>query len=75
VTIVDVPYHRGWIGRTLASLERELGVRAAFVVRFGNGVLPTPDTVIQEGDSVYAAALSHHTTEIAELAAAAPEGI
>ncbi len=76
VTIVNVPYHRDWIGRTLHSLETALGVRAAFVVRFGNGVLPTPDTVIQEGDMIYAAALSHDTTEIAQLAAASPsEGI
>lgn len=76
VTIVNLPYHREWIGRTLTSLEGQLGVRAAFVVRFGNGVLPTPDTVIQEGDSIYAAALSGHTKEIAQLAAASPsEGI
>ena len=76
VTIVNLPYHRDWIGRTLRSLEDALGVRAAFVVRFGNGVLPTPDTVVQEGDLIYAAALSHHTTEVAALAAASPlEGI
>ena len=37
------------------ELEDALGVRAAFVTRFGNGVLPTPDTVVQEGDAVYAA--------------------
>jgi trk system potassium uptake protein TrkA len=76
VTIVNLPYHRAWIGRTLASLEEALGVRAAFVVRFGNGVLPTPETVVQDGDTVYASALSHRTTEIARLAAASPtEGI
>ena len=76
VTIVNLPYHREWIGRPLAELEDALGVRAAFVTRFGNGVLPTPDTVVQEGDAVYAAALSHQTNEIAELAAVSPsEGI
>jgi trk system potassium uptake protein TrkA len=76
VVIVNLPFHRAWIGRTLRSLEEALGVRAAFVVRFGNGLLPTVDTVIQEGDLVYAAALSHHTTEVAALAAASPtEGI
>ncbi|SDP16453.1 trk system potassium uptake protein TrkA [Nakamurella panacisegetis] len=76
VTIVNLPYHREWIGRPLTELEDALGVRAAFVVRFGNGVLPTPETVIQEGDLVYAAALSHQTNEIAQMAAISPsEGI
>ncbi|MDQ2740367.1 MAG: TrkA family potassium uptake protein [Actinomycetota bacterium] len=75
VTIVNLPYHRQWIGRTLSSLESAVAVRVAFVVRFGHGVLPTPDTVVQEGDAVYAAALSHQTTEIAEIAARVPEGI
>ena len=72
VTVVNVPYHRDWIGRTLSALEEALGVRAAFVVRFGNGVLPTPDTVVQEGDLIYAAALSHQNTEVAQLAAQSP---
>lgn len=72
VTVVNVPYHRNWIGRTLSALEEALGVRAAFVVRFGNGVLPTPDTVVQEGDLIYAAALSHQNTEVAQLAAQPP---
>lgn len=76
VTIVNLPYHREWVGRTLRSLEDALGVRAAFVVRFGNGVLPTTDTVVQEGDTIYASALSHRTSEIAKLAATSPsEGI
>jgi hypothetical protein len=39
-------------------------------------VLPTAETVIQQGDAIYAAALSHETSEIADLAAASPsEGI
>ena len=76
VTIVNLPYHREWIGRTLKSLEDAVGVRAAFVVRFGNGVLPTADTVVQEGDVIYAASLSAHAADIADLAAVSPsEGI
>ncbi len=72
VTIVNIPYHRGWIGQPLSVLESSLGVRAAFVVRFGSGLLPTPNTVVQQGDLVYAAALSTHIHDISEVAAAAP---
>lgn len=76
VTIVNVPYHRNWIGRPLHALEIDLGIRAAFVVRFGNGVLPTPETVVQEGDLIYAAALSPDIQHIGEHAAETPtEGV
>ncbi len=73
VTIVNVPYHRDWIGKPLLSLERELGAKAAFVVRYGNGFLPDHETVVQEGDQVYAAALSTDLTNVAEHAQVSPE--
>lgn len=68
VTIVQIPYHRNWLGRPLVELESELAIRTAFVIRFGNGVLPTPDTVIQEGDLVYAACLSGDVYQVSEAA-------
>ncbi|WP_188943734.1 potassium channel family protein [Nakamurella endophytica] len=73
VTVVNVPYHRDWVGRTLTSLESALQVRAAFVVRYGTGFLPRPETVVQDGDAVYAAVLSRDVLHIGELAARSPE--
>ncbi|MTD16442.1 TrkA family potassium uptake protein [Nakamurella sp. YIM 132087] len=73
ITVVNIPYHRGWIGRGLSELESHLGVRAAFVVRFGTGLLPTRDTVVQEGDLIYAAVLSAETQRVADLAEVAPD--
>ena len=72
VGIMNVPYHRDWIGRTLISLEEALGIRAAFVVRFGNGLLPNAETVVQEGDLIYAAALSADMAQIADLTDISP---
>jgi trk system potassium uptake protein TrkA len=72
-TIINLPYHRAWAGRPLTELEEATGVRTAFIVRFGDGLLPTPDTVVQEGDVIYAAALSGATKRIAEQAAVSPE--
>ena len=54
VTIVNLPYHRHWIGRPLGELEAGVGIHTAFVVRFGRGLLPTSETVVQEGDLIYA---------------------
>ncbi len=72
VTIVNLPYHRDWIGLPLSDLEGAVGVHTAFVVRFGNGVLPTPETVVQEGDVIYVAALSGSIHDVAEQASVSP---
>ena len=39
-----------WIGREVSVLEHQAEARVAFVTRLGAGLIPTPDTVIQEGD-------------------------
>lgn len=68
--IATVRYHRSWIGSPLAELEQATGARVAFVVRFGEALLPDPTTVVQDGDVVYAAMLSAELPELAERAAA-----
>ncbi len=70
--IINLPYHPGWAGRPLVQLEEAIGVRTAFIVRFGKGVLPDVDTVVQEGDVIYAATLSGETKQVAERAADSP---
>jgi trk system potassium uptake protein TrkA len=72
VTIVNLPYHRHWIGRSLAEFEAAIGVHTAFVVRFGVGLLPTHDTVVQEGDLIYASVLSKDVHDVGDKAAISP---
>ncbi len=45
----------------------------AFVVRFGNGVLPHGENLLQADDQVYVAALSGTVTDVTTAAAAPPE--
>jgi trk system potassium uptake protein TrkA len=42
-----------WVGERVTRLERETGVRVAFVTRLGEGLLPGEDTVVQDGDLVH----------------------
>ena len=42
-----------WIGRPLSRVEELTGTRVAYVTRLGEGVLPTPRTVHQEGDLLH----------------------
>ncbi|MEO5832666.1 MAG: TrkA family potassium uptake protein [Nakamurella sp.] len=75
VLVAQVPYHRNWLGQPLAQLETTLGMRTAFVVRFGTGLLPDAQTVIQEGDLIYATVLSHDLERLATVSAIGPDEV
>ncbi|MBP2473531.1 trk system potassium uptake protein TrkA [Crossiella equi] len=73
VAVLPLPLHEGWVGHSLRDLEAAVGARVAFVMRFGTGVLPERDSVVQSGDQVYVAALSGTVTDVTTAAAQAPE--
>ncbi len=52
VSLVFVDLHEDWLGRSVAEVELATTARVAYVTRLGRGILPTPDLVIQDGDSV-----------------------
>lgn len=53
VVLAQVHVNPAWIGQTFTKMESEVGVRVAFVTRFGEGVIPTSRSVYQEGDLVH----------------------
>ena len=73
VAVLQLPLHEDWVGRRVVELEESTGARVAFVMRFGNGVLPDRKTVIQADDDVYVAALSGTVTDVTAAALRAPE--
>ncbi len=73
VAVLALPFHEEWVGRSVAELEDATGARVAFVVRFGNGVLPQQDTLLQADDQVYVAAVSGTVTDVTTAAATPPE--
>jgi trk system potassium uptake protein len=56
VLLMRVTVTEGWIGQKLLKLEAATGARAAWLVRFGEAQLPTPSTVLQDGDHLILAA-------------------
>jgi trk/ktr system potassium uptake protein len=72
VAILPLPMHEGWVGRPVGELESATGSRVAFIVRFGTGILPTPETAVQAEDTVYVAAVSCTVSDVTAAAAAAP---
>lgn len=73
VAVLQLPLHRGWVGHRVVDLERATGARVAFLMRFGNGVLPEPKTLVQADDTVYVAALSGTVTDVTAAAGRSPE--
>ncbi|SHG10408.1 potassium channel family protein [Streptoalloteichus hindustanus] len=73
VAVLPLPLHEDWVGRRVAEVEETTGCRVAFIMRFGTGVLPTADTVVQADDDVYVAALSGTVTVVCGAAAQPPE--
>src|SRR3984893_9687723 len=72
VGVAEVPLHEDWVGHRVTELESATGARVAFMIRFGNGLLPGPKTVIQASDQVYIAAVSGRIAEALAIAALPP---
>lgn len=74
VAVLALPLHEAWTGRSISELEQATSARAAFILRFGSGILPNPNTVIQAEDNIYVAAVSGTIGDVTAAAAREPEG-
>ena len=73
VAIMQLPFHEDWAGRPVEELEEATGSRVAFIVRFGTGILPGPDTAVQIEDTIYVAAVSGTVSDVTAAAGAPPQ--
>jgi trk system potassium uptake protein TrkA len=74
ISIIESPVHPDWIGRPVRGLEEVSGARVAYIIRFGAGMLPTPSTVVQEGDQVFMLVTDDMAAAVTKITAAPPEG-
>jgi trk system potassium uptake protein TrkA len=72
VALAEIAVDSGWIGSRVSRLEAEAGCRVALLTRLGEGMLPGPDTVVQEGDLVHAALSAERLDEVAAVFADGP---
>jgi trk system potassium uptake protein TrkA len=68
VTVTD-----SWVGRPLSELEAASGARAAWLVRFGDALLPTASTVLQSGDHLVMAVTDELTERVHRAVETSPE--
>lgn len=53
VMLAEMPASETWYGHAVVDVERATGARVAFISRLGAGLLPTHETVLQDGDLIH----------------------
>jgi trk system potassium uptake protein TrkA len=53
IRLDQVPSTEAWIGHRTVEFQSQSTTRIAWIDRLGEGMLPTKDTVIQEGDLLH----------------------
>ena len=71
VQLAEVHASTAWVGHKISRLQEETGVRVAFLTRLGEAMLPTSQTVLQEGDLVH---VMMRTDDIEKVEASFAEG-
>ncbi|GAB3299432.1 TrkA family potassium uptake protein [Epidermidibacterium keratini] len=73
IALARIAFDEAWVGRKLREFEEQTGLRAAFLNRFGQAVLPTESTVLQHGDALYALVAEERYTPCMDAAIRPPD--
>jgi trk system potassium uptake protein TrkA len=73
VVLAEVQTDPKWIGAKVSALEEAAKTRVAFLSRMGEALVPTGDTVIQDGDVVHVMAASADIERINDAVSQRPE--
>ena len=73
VTMAPLAYDDRWIGERVSRLSSESGSRIAFITRLGKSILPTSETVIQEGDKVHVLFATGQREAVLNVLSAGPQ--
>jgi trk system potassium uptake protein TrkA len=74
VLLMRVTITEQWVGRKLADIEAASGARVSWLVRFGDAQLPSPGTVLQDGDQLTVAVTDELVDRVRAVVEGAPEG-
>jgi trk system potassium uptake protein TrkA len=72
--LVELAYDIGWVGRSVRQVQNvAAGARIGFLTRYGEAILPTWQTVIQDGDLLHVFVERGNAQQITELFAEPPK--
>ena len=74
IVLAEVAVSPRWFGEKIKTLEAAASTRIAFIDRLGEAMVPTPVTVLQEGDVLHVIAPEGELNRITAVLSAGPEG-
>jgi trk system potassium uptake protein TrkA len=73
LALYELHYDTGWIGQSVGQIQQAVdGTRIAFMTRYGEAVLPTRESVLQDGDQLHVIVLRGDVERIEAILAAPP---
>ncbi len=72
VSLRRLGVHDAWVAQPYAALEAAAGTRVAYVLRFGEVLLPGEGTLIQAGDEVFLVVVEGATRQIEKVCGRPP---
>lgn len=73
IRLDQIPAGEAWIGERTVKFQEQSLVRIAWIDRLGEGMLPTRDTVIQEGDILHVVLREENATHAYKVFDQGPE--
>jgi trk system potassium uptake protein TrkA len=73
IVLAEVHFAPSWTGHSIAKVEELTGARVAFVTRYGDAILPTKSTALQDGDLVHVLVLRGDIARLESVFAADPK--
>jgi trk system potassium uptake protein TrkA len=74
LVLAEVAFNVGWVGHSVAQIQAAAeGVRVGFLTRYGEAMLPTRDSALQDGDQLHLLLRRSDIEKVEQLFAAAPE--
>lgn len=72
VRLAEVHVDSGWVGRRVDQIETAAGTRVSFLLRMGNGIVPSDSTVFQDGDLLYVAVEDQRLSDVEAILGSTP---
>lgn len=73
VQLCEMHPHKDWFGMAITELEAATGTRVAFITRLGEGLIPDPHSVLQEGDLLHVTVREAEIDAVEQVFARSPE--
>lgn len=72
VRLIEVHVDSAWVGTKVSAMEKASACKIPFLMRFGSGIVPTDQTVFQDGDLIYAAVTNDLVTDVEDILGQVP---